>query len=175
GEPIRIADVGTGTGCLALALAKALPAAEVTATDLSTDALDLAQENAEALGLAGRITFVSGDGLAPVAGQTFDWLVSNPPYIPDAEWDEVAPNVRDHEPELALRGGHDGLAVLRPVLEGAASVLVPGGWLMVEAAASNAAAAADLARAGGLVEVELIHDFEGHPRFVLAQRTASSV
>lgn len=169
--PVRIADVCTGSGCIAVALAKNIPDASIVATDLSRDALALARENAARHGVEGRIEFVEGDLLAPLAGRgAFDWIVSNPPYIPDHEWDAVEPNVKDHEPHLALRGGTDGLGLVRPVLEGSGALLSPGGGLLVEVAACTAGDAAAIAARAGLEGVRVLKDHEGLDRVILASR-----
>lgn len=166
----RIADICTGSGCIALAIAKNLPNASLVATDLSTDALALATENAVALGLCERVEFVHGDLLAPLTGRTFDLIVSNPPYISDAEWSNVEPNVKDHEPELALRGGVDGLDLIRRLIHDAPAAIEPGGWLVIETAASHARAAADVASTRGLVDVSVLDDLDGLPRVIVARR-----
>ena len=177
GEGALIADICTGSGCIALALAKHLTGARLVATDLSQDALDVASGNADRLQLRERIEFVRGDLLAalrdhPAAGHDGElhFLVSNPPYIPDDEWDAVAPNVRDHEPTLALRGGMDGLALVRPLLTDGPALVRHGGLLLVEVADSRAEQAAALARqhphAG---QVEILKDAEGLDRVVRVQ------
>lgn len=178
--PRLIADVCTGTGCVALALAKNLPEARVVATDISTDALDLARENAEALDLANRVELIEGDLLDPLqgwldanaSGQQFDLIVSNPPYIPDDEWADVEPNVKDHEPTLALRGGPDGLDLVRPLLAGAPKLLAPNGWVLIETAASNARTARDIAATTpGLADAFILQDHEGLDRVVAARKS----
>ncbi|HBZ97781.1 MAG TPA: peptide chain release factor N(5)-glutamine methyltransferase, partial [Phycisphaerales bacterium] len=131
-----VADIGTGSGCLAITLAIHLPEVRVTATDLSTAAIDIARSNAQRHGVEDRIDFLVGDGCSPlraVASEgTFDLVVSNPPYIADHTWSTLDANVRDHEPTLALRGGPDGLDVIRPLLDGIGPVLAPDGMLVVE-------------------------------------------
>lgn len=170
--PLRkIADVCTGSGCIAVAFAKNLPEAEIIATDLSGEALALAAENAERHGVSDRVRLVEGDLLAALDGETgFDAIVSNPPYIPDHEWDDVAPNVRDHEPTLALRGGPDGLDLVRPLLEGVAALLRSGGWIAVEVAAVHARDAATIASDAGLADVVVLQDHEGLDRVVAGRR-----
>lgn len=168
GEPVRIADVCTGSGCIAVALAKNMPGARIVATDISADALALARENAESVGVADRVEFVEGDLLAPLSGRgPFDWIVSNPPYIPDHEWDAVEPNVKDHEPHLALRGGRDGLDLVRPIIENARDLLAPGGGLLVEIAACTASDALGLAARAGWSEPRILKDHEGHDRVLV--------
>lgn len=166
----RIADVCTGSGCIAVALAKNLPGAEVIATDISADALALARENADAAEVADRIEFVEGDLLAPLEGLgPFDWIVSNPPYIPDHEWDAVEPNVKDHEPHAALRGGADGLDLVRSIIENARGLLAPGGGLLVEIAACTAGDVLGLAARAGWSDPRILKDHEGLDRVLAAK------
>ncbi|MEM7756278.1 MAG: peptide chain release factor N(5)-glutamine methyltransferase [Planctomycetota bacterium] len=167
----RVADVCTGTGCIAVALAKNLPGATLLATDVSQAALDLAASNAERHDVAPRVTFTQGNLLEPLAGETdLDAIVSNPPYIPDHEWSAVEPNVKDHEPHLALRGGADGLDLVRPLFAGVARHLRPGGWAVVEVAASHAHEAAKLATDAGLTDVIILQDHEGLDRVIAGRK-----
>lgn len=167
-SPLRIADVCTGSGCVAVALAKNLPSAEIVATDISADALALARENAERLAVADRIEFEEGDLLDPIGPHApFDWILANPPYIPDSEWDAVEPNVKDHEPHLALRASPDGLTFVNRLIEHARPLLAQGGTLMIEFAAATATAAADHAGAHGWTNPVILKDHEGFDRVVL--------
>ena len=174
--PLRIADIGTGTGCIAVALAKALPHATIVATDLVPDALELARRNAEDHGVSERIEFRMGDlwsGLTN-AHQTagFDAIASNPPYVSDREWAEVAPNVRLFEPESALRGGVDGLDLIRWLVADAHHWLRPGGHLAIEIAASQGEAALSLAaQNAGLAASRILQDHEGLDRVLVARRS----
>lgn len=170
GPPWRIADIGTGSGCIAIALAKNLSRATIIATDLSTDALDLAIDNAARHAVSPRIEFRHGHLLDPLDGDRFDIIASNPPYIPDDEWDAVPPNVRDHEPTIALRGGPDGMDFATPLIQGAMGALKPSGLLVVEVATSRAEAAGELARQAGFIGVEVLRDCEGLPRVVIGRR-----
>lgn len=178
GDGVIIADVCTGSGIIACALARELPRVRVVATDLSPEALELARENAERLGVADRIEFVQGDLLAPVAehpaaGRTGELhvLVSNPPYIPDHEWDAVAPNVKDFEPHLALRGGPDGLDLIRPLLRDGPDLLRRSGLLAIELATSHAPDVLEIAQADPrLREARIVADHEGLPRTLVAER-----
>lgn len=171
GRCVRIADVCTGSGSIAVALAKHLPDAEIIATDISPDALALARENADKHALSDRIEFAQGDLLGPLTGRApFDWIVSNPPYIPDHEWEAVEPNVKDHEPHLALRAGGDGLEFVRPIIENAAGLLAPGGRLLVEIAACTAGDALTIAAGHGWADVSILKDHEGSDRVLVAGR-----
>ncbi len=169
--PMRsIADICTGSGCVAISLAKNLPEARFIATDLSADALELAKENAERHAVADRIEFRRGDLLEPLGDETFDAITANPPYIPDHEWGAIEPNVKDHEPHLALRGGADGLDLVRPLLEGVGKHLRPGGWAVVETAACHARDAAGIAERAGLTNIAVLQDHDLLDRVVAAQR-----
>jgi len=126
----RILDIGTGSGCIAIALAKRLPEAVVSAVDLSSDALTLARSNAAQHGVD--VTFLQGSFFEPVAGQRFDLIVSNPPYIRSVDLGTLQTEVRDFEPRLALDGGDDGLDAYRVLVAEAPQYLEPGGWLLLE-------------------------------------------
>lgn len=157
----RVLDWGTGSGCLALALAKAVPVAEVHALDLSPDALRIARANATAYRLADRIRFHHGDGFAALSSDFrtpnsgFDLIVTNPPYIPAAEVETLQPEVRDHDPRLALVGGDDGLECYRCLAAEAPVWLKPRGWLLAEFGDGQAPAVAGLFRRAGW-EVEAV-------------------
>ncbi len=167
-----IADLGTGTGAIAVALAANLPAATVYATDLSAAALAVARRNVAAHGLGGRVHLLHGDLLAPLPGPV-DIIVSNPPYTILAE---VEPNVRAHEPALALDGGPDGAAVYRRLVAAAPAHLRPGGALLLEIGAWQGALVAGLLRAAlPLAEVAVHKDLAGHDRVVTATQTVNSV
>ncbi|MCX6371499.1 MAG: peptide chain release factor N(5)-glutamine methyltransferase [Actinobacteria bacterium] len=172
-EPVAL-DVGTGSGCIALALAAENPFVRVLATDVSEAALEVARRNAARLGLGGRVDIRLGDLLADLpARMRFDVIVSNPPYIPAAEYRALEPNVRDYEPRLALDGGEDGLAVLRRLIPAAAARLRPGGVLAVEVGAGQAAAVRALfAAAGAFRPAEARADLAGIPRVVFARLSA---
>lgn len=125
-----ILDVGTGSGCIAVALQKSLPCARVTATDISAAALEVARRNAAAHSVS--IEFLCGSLFAPVAGRCFDLIVSNPPYIPTADIETLEREVRDYDPRTALDGGADGLDIYRKLIVQAVNYLNHGGWLLVE-------------------------------------------
>ena len=168
-----IADIGTGTGCVAVALAHRLPKARIVAVDISPEALETARGNATRLGVADRVDFRLGDLLAPLAGLRPDLIVSNPPYIPTNDIAGLDPGVRDHEPTLALDGGPDGLRVIERLAEQALSLLAPGGRLLVEIGAGQEEGARGvLTRAGFTVE-SVRKDGGGHPRVVRAGRPSA--
>ena len=171
--PRRWADLGTGSGCLALALARLWPSSEGWAVDRSAEALAIARANAEHWGLpGGRLHWCSGDWWAPLAPQagSLELVVSNPPYIPSAVVDALEPVVRDHEPRLALDGGVDGLDALRCIIGEAPRMLAPGGWLLLEHHHDQAKAVVELMQRAELVDGRSAADLEGHARFALARR-----
>ncbi|MGS0754766.1 peptide chain release factor N(5)-glutamine methyltransferase [Roseateles sp. GG27B] len=155
----RVVDLGTGSGAIALAIKAGHPLASVQAVDLSAAALQVAQRNADALGLA--VGFQQGDWWQPLAGQQFDLIVSNPPYIAGA--DPHLPALR-HEPLSALTPGGDGLSALQTLIEGAPTHLHPGGWLLLEHGYDQAEAVAAALQMRGFNELALRHDLGGQPR-----------
>lgn len=164
-----IADIGTGSGAIAVTLARHIPNCRVIATDVSIDALGAAGENAQAQGVADRIDFCCGDLFEPLVGRRVQYLVSNPPYISDAEWMHVPANVKHYEPAGALRGGADGLKYLRPLIEQARAYLSTPGQLVLEIAASQKQAVLGLAhQAAGLANEHVLADHEGLPRVLVA-------
>jgi release factor glutamine methyltransferase len=167
-----IVDVGTGSGCIALSLAAERPDAEIHAADISEPALAVARENARQLDLEGRVAFHHGDLLEPVAhlAGRIDLVVSNPPYVDAADRESLAPEVRDHEPTLALFAPGDPLSVYRRLAKASASGLRPGGWLVVELGHGQAASVEALCRADGLVPTRLDRDLAGIPRTLTVRR-----
>ena len=163
-----ILDIGTGSGAIAIALAHHLPEARVTAIDLSASALSLAEENARHNAVT--IRFLQGDLLAPVAGETFDLIVSNPPYVADADLSTLDPEVRDFEPHTALFAGPEGLAIYRRLIPAAFAALVPGGWLLLEIGYGQAESVPALCAAAGLHRITTTPDLQGIPRVVAAAR-----
>jgi release factor glutamine methyltransferase len=162
--PRRLLDVGTGSGCIAVACAVRMPGAAVTATEVSAAALEVARENAARHGVADRIRFLQGDLFAPVPGdERFDLIASNPPYVAEGQARDVA----RHEPREALYAGPEGLDVIARLLDGAPSRLAPTGTLLVEIGEDQAAAALDLARAR-FERVEVRRDLAGLPRVLEA-------
>ncbi len=166
----HIVDVGTGSGAIAVALAHHLVNADLTAIDLSGPALAVAGENARRNGVEDRIRFLEGDLLGPVAGERFDFVVSNPPYVPHTDRALIAVEVREYEPAVALFGGEDGLDVYRRLIPAAFAVLVPGGWFAAEMGFSQGPDIEGLFRSAGFAKVELAADLQGIPRVVSARR-----
>jgi release factor glutamine methyltransferase len=171
-----IADIGTGTGCIGITMALQLTGAMIIATDLSADAIALAQRNAADHGIEDRVTFLTGNAVEPLIdhdhGGSCDVVLSNPPYIPHDRMATLDRNVRDHEPAMALDGGSDGLDIVRRILVGVPGVLKPGGLMLIEIDDSHAAAACDLAAAvEGLCDVSICRDDFGDDRFIRAVRT----
>ncbi|MCP4517418.1 MAG: peptide chain release factor N(5)-glutamine methyltransferase [Delftia sp.] len=164
-----LADVGTGSGCIAIALAVHAPHARIYALDLSPDALAVARANAQRHKVAQRITFIQSDLLAALP-EPVDLIVSNPPYIAAGEWAALPREVREHEPQLALDGGPDGLDVIRELLEQARDNVRPGGALLVEIGAGQGAAATRLARQiFSTASVSLQADLAGRDRVLCVQ------
>ena len=170
-RPLRLLDLGTGTGCILLTLLAELPQAEGIGTDISEGALACAAANARRLGVAARAGFVRADWLDGVAGP-FDLIVANPPYIADAEIDGLAPEVAAHDPRAALDGGPDGLEAYRRIAAGALAALRPEGHLLVEIGAGQGRAVQGLFRAVGLeLEADALRlDLGRRPRCVVAGR-----
>lgn len=168
GRPVRVVDVGTGSGAIAVTLAAHLAAGSVvTAVDLSPGALAVARENAARHGLAERVRFLPSDLLAAVKGERFDVVVSNPPYVARADETSLEPQVRDHEPHLALFADEDGLSVYRRLIPQAAEALQPGGLLAMEFGFGQQSALTALLSTWQ--NVRLLPDLAGIPRVVLAQ------
>jgi release factor glutamine methyltransferase len=168
--PIAIADVGTGSGVLAVCAAKYVPTAHVTAIDISPAALAVARRNAERHGVADRIRFVASNLFsAEPAELRFDCIVSNPPYISTAEMEQLAADVREYEPDVALRAGEKGTDVIAPLIEQAAVRLKPGGALSIEVSPMIAAEVEQLIRRQAALELgPTIKDLAGHARVVQA-------
>jgi release factor glutamine methyltransferase len=165
----RILDVGTGSGAIAVALAHELPEAYVVATDISAEALAVAAANARRNDVAARVSLRQGD-LACLPEGPFDLIVSNPPYIPQADLAGLAPEVRDFEPRQALCGGADGLDCYRALTAQARERLAPGGWLLLEVGIDQASAVEQLLADAGLEERFHRQDYGGVPRVVGGRR-----
>lgn len=165
-------DVGTGSGAIALSLAQEGPFARVVAVDISRDALNVAEESARDAGLSARVEFRLGSLFEPlVAGERFDVIVSNPPYVTAGDAASLAPEVRDWEPPAALFAGPTGLEVLEAIAAGAAPHLVPGGLLALEVGAGQAAAVRERLSREDFAHVSVHRDLAGLDRIVLAERT----
>lgn len=163
-----ICEIGTGSGCIAVALARELETASIVAADISPAAIAVAQRNATRHGVTGRIELVCSDLFGALQGRRFDVVVSNPPYVAAGEIAKLAPELRC-EPELALDGGADGLDIVRRLLGEAAGYLVPGGSLLIEIGAMCGDAVADLARLHSLVDINVVADYAGLPRVLVAR------
>lgn len=172
--PVKVLDLGTGSGCLAITLAKLLPQSRVTAIDLSAAALVVAKSNAKKHGLEERITWLEGDLFSPLkAGDRFDLIVSNPPYIPTGEIAKLDVGVKNHEPMTALDGGKDGLDFYRRIWPGALAHLLPDAKVMVEVGFDQAAQVEDLARKAGFSQVKSVADMGRIPRVVMGSTGSS--
>ena len=169
----RILDIGTGSGALAVALARELPESRIEALDISAAALEVAKANARRHGLDDRIELRQED-LHRLSGGPYDLMVANPPYIPAGDLAGLMPEVRDHEPRQALDGGADGLDAYRSLAGQAANLLASGGWLLVEVGIGQAEAVAELFAGAGLQEVYSRPDYAGIPRVVGGKKAARS-
>lgn len=165
----RVADIGTGTGCIALSLALEGAYDEVTAIDRSADALALARLNQELV--SARVSLVQADLCAPLGHGTLDALISNPPYLTVAEYSSLESSVRDWEPAMALVSGEDGMAATTRLLDEGRDAVRPGGWLALEVDCSRARAAARQASALGWSDVLVHVDLFGRERYLLARRS----
>jgi len=167
----RVADLGTGSGAIALAIASERPHCRITAVERSEGALAVAQENARRLGI-GNIEFLKGDWFAPLAGQRFQVILSNPPYIPDSDPHLSQGDVR-FEPLSALASGIDGLVDIRQLVNGAPAFLTSPAWLLLEHGYDQGAAVTELMRQAGFVEVEDLADLQGHGRVAAGRWTGA--
>lgn len=171
-EPLRIADIGTGSGAICLSVLRYLAGTVADTVDISPAARAVAEENAASLGLQDRVTFHTGDLLQPLVGMTFAAILSNPPYIPEADIATLAPEVRLKEPHTALSGGRDGLDFYRRLAKEAPAMLVPGGFMAFEVGIHQAEPVAALAKANPLIaRTEILPDYAGIDRVVVAWRT----
>ena len=169
-EP-RILDIGTGSGCLAVAVARHHKTAKVTAVDISPEALAVASSNAGRNRIGERIRFLQGDLYGPLpSGERFDFILSNPPYIPRDDLDKLPAGVRDYEPRLALDGGPDGFAVFDRLVAEAPAWLNPGGYLLIEIGSPQEAPARErIGRNSGYELAKTVLDGSGHPRVLIAR------
>ncbi len=167
----RMLDLGTGTGCILISCLLAMPDATGLGTDVSPAALQVALRNAARHGLQARASLAQGSWWQAVSGH-FDLIVSNPPYIAADEMSHLAPEVRDHEPHLALTPGGDGLDAYRIIAAGTAAHLTPGGRIFLEIGATQGAAVSDFLAAEGFTELRILEDLDSRPRVVAAKRPA---
>ena len=165
---LRIIDVGTGSGCIALALASELPHAEIHACDVSDEALEMARINAARLALGSKVLFRRSDLLAVYAGEKFDFVISNPPYVGEADADKVQKQVREFEPKIAVFCGHEGMDIYRRLIPQAREHLRPGGWFVAEIGYSEEAKVRELLK--DWREVQVTPDLQGIPRVIAARR-----
>jgi release factor glutamine methyltransferase len=166
--PFRVVDVGTGSGCIALALAKELPQADIHATDISPAALEIAHANAARHQLQSRIQFHETDLLQGIEKNTFDFVVSNPPYVGESEEDEVQLEVRKFEPRNAVFAGPTGLGVIERLIPQAREVLKPGGWLVIEMSGTIAERVQELL--SDWKDVQITNDLQGIARVASARK-----
>jgi release factor glutamine methyltransferase len=169
-RPVRIADIGTGSGCLAVTAAAELPLAKILATDISRAALDVARANALRHGVGEQITFVECAYVSSAAGP-FDFILSNPPYVTEAEYEELAPEVREYEPAPALVAGEDGLRDIRQIVDIASTQLAPGGTAFIEIGHQHGDAVGDLVNQFRSLTLKRIsNDLQGIPRVAIIER-----
>jgi release factor glutamine methyltransferase len=172
-QPSTALDFGTGSGCLAIALASKCPAAEVYAIDVSPEALALARQNAARHGLTERIRFLEGDGFAAVPAEArFDLIISNPPYIPSGEIPSLQPEVRDYDPHRALDGGTDGMDYGRRLAAECAQFLKPGGRVMLEFGDGQAEPLRGILQQQKWIVEAIAADYTHRPRILVARRSA---
>ena len=174
--PPRVLEVGTGSAAIAVAVARHAPSCRVTAVEISPSALAVAQRNAQRHGVADRIEFVQSDLLAAVPPEpVFQVLISNPPYVSRPEWQQLAQEVREHEPEQALVGGETGTELIRRLVSQADSRLVPGGWLLLEISPMiQQAVRGILDERRVYPDVRLVKDLAGLPRVLIARYQPAS-
>jgi release factor glutamine methyltransferase len=165
----RVLDLCTGSGNVAITIAKERPTWQVRGSDVSHDALAVARDNAVKLGALWNVAFVQGDLFEAVEPDSrFELITANAPYIPSGEIETLAPDIRDHEPRLALDGGADGLDVVRRIVRGAGERLEPSGVIALEIALDQSEAVAELLKQHGFEQIEVAHDLGGRPRVVSA-------
>jgi len=167
----RVLELCTGSGCIAVAVAKNCPPALVSTVEIDSTVCGYARRNIAKHGLEQRIELLQGDLCGPVAGREFDIIVSNPPYVPDGEIATLDPDVRLHEPELALRGGVDGLDVVRRIVHESSAYLVAGGTVLLEISSEQAEAVSTLFEQHGCFEpARIAKDLAGKSRVVWTKK-----
>lgn len=169
GERGQLLDIGTGSGAIAIAIAHERPQLQVEAIDVSAGALAVATENAELNAVADRVSFRQED-LGGLSGGPYNMIVSNPPYIPEGDRAGLMPEVRDHEPALALFAGSDGLAAYRQIIDQAPDCLDAGGWLLLEVGIDQSESVVALLSAAGFNDISVRDDYAGIPRVVCGRK-----
>ena len=167
---LRLVDVGTGSGCIALALASELIQVEMHACDISEDALEIARVNAARLGLGNKVLFRKSDLLSVYEDEGFDFVISNPPYVGEDEADKVQKQVREFEPKIAVFSGKEGMEIYRRLIPQAHSALRPGGWFVTEIGYSEEEKVRSLL--AGWADIQVTADLQGIPRVVAARKAA---
>lgn len=172
---VKVADIGTGSGTIAVSLAMHARQALVTAVDIDPKALEVARLNVERTGVADRVRLVQGDLLEPLGDDVFDAILSNPPYISEKEWPQLPPDVREYEPRHALIGGSDGLDVIRRLVAGAKERLSKRGFLAIEIGAGQGEEVLALARGAGYAKAWIVNDLAGRDRVVIMAKESGPV
>jgi release factor glutamine methyltransferase len=172
-EP-HIVDIGAGSGAIAIALAVHLPEAQITTIDVSAKALAIACENAGRNGVGERVRLLAGDLLEPVAGEQFDLVVSNPPYVPDGDRELLSVEVREHEPALALFAGVDGLDAYQRLIPAAYAALVPGGYVLLEIGYGQSEGVRALLAGNGFEAIHFVPDLQGIARVACGRRASAT-
>lgn len=175
-ENVKLLDLGTGSGAIGLSLAKLIDRSQVTLVDISADALEVAQINADLIGVSNKVEFYHGDLFEALKGDrahmNFHFVLSNPPYISRRVIETLSPQVKEYEPYNALDGGEDGLDFYRKIVERAMEFILPGGWLVVEIGFDQGPAVKELLEARGFHAVEIIRDLAGLDRVVKGTKPA---
>jgi len=166
---LRLLDVGTGSGCIGLALASELPHAEIHACDISEEALEIARTNAARLCLGGKVLFRKSDLLSVYAGEQFDFVISNPPYVGECDADKVQKQVREFEPKVAVFSGREGMEIYRRLIPQAHDALRLGGWFVAEIGYSEEQKVRNLL--AGWSDLQVTADLQGIPRVVAARKS----
>jgi release factor glutamine methyltransferase len=168
GSTARMLDLGTGSGCIPISVLSERPSMTAVAVDISPAAIEVANRNAWRHRVADRISFMEGCWFEPVSG-SFDIIVSNPPYIPASDIDQLAPGVKNFDPRLALDGGADGLDPYRLIAAESGHVLIAGGLLVLEIGYDQGEAVAKLLESAGFSQIQVLRDLSGHDRTVVAR------
>lgn len=169
-EP-KVLDLCTGSGCIAGAIAKNVPSAKLTATDISKNAIRIAQKNFQSLGIGDRIETRTGDLFDAIEpGETFDLIVSNPPYVTDGEYENLDPNVKDYEPAQALKAGPEGLDLIEKIIQAAPASLAPKAALILEMGYRHGSNVQNLLQNANYTDIRIHKDHAGHDRIAFARK-----